>query len=161
MKRIYLIRHGRAEDYDASRHGGDADRRLTPAGRDELQMIGRRLRRMEVKIDIFLTSPLRRAVETSKILADELNATVEIFSEMEPPMNPSRLLAKVRKREECRIALVGHEPGIGQTVATWIGAPLFATPMKKAGIARLEVPASDTSEGIMLSWFITPDLFQS
>lgn len=159
MKRIYLIRHGKAEDYDIARHSSDSDRRLTPEGERELVEIGRHLRRLDEKIEVVLTSPLRRARETGEILAKSLGVGVEIFSELEPPMAPWRLLTKVRKREERRMILVGHEPGLGQTVAIWLGAGVQTTPMKKAGIARLDVTVEEDGGCVMLAWFAPPELF--
>lgn len=159
VKRIYLIRHGKAEDYDAVRHASDADRRLTPEGKDDLARIGKHLRRVDDKIEVVLSSPLRRARETAEILADALGVKVEIFSELEPPMSANRLLTKVRRRIEVRMALVGHEPGLSQTIAAWIRAHTFATPMKKAAIARLDISSEDGDDPAILAWLAPPELF--
>jgi phosphohistidine phosphatase len=158
VKRVYLLRHGRAEDYDPARHDGDVDRRLTTAGRDECHDVAKQLRKLDEKIEIVLSSPLRRARETADIFAERLGIKVEISSELEQPMAPNRLLQKLRKRQEQRLLLVGHEPGLGQTVATWTGAHLHATPMKKCGIARLDLPGGD-DDPVELVWLAPPELF--
>lgn len=158
MKRIYLIRHGRAEDYEGARHTSDADRRITPEGRDECIEVAKKLRKLDDKIEIVLTSPLRRARETAEIFAQKLGIEVEVSSELEPPMAPARLLQKLRRRAERKLILVGHEPGLGLTVSSWLGAPAHVTSMKKCGIARLEISDVE-NEPAELSWFAPPEIF--
>ncbi|HKE00884.1 MAG TPA: phosphohistidine phosphatase SixA [Planctomycetota bacterium] len=158
MRRAYLVRHGKAEEYDPDRHVGDEDRALTAEGRDELGRIARRFRRIEPKLEAVLTSPLRRARETAEIFAKAYDLELEVVRELEPPISSARLLRLVRAREERRLALVGHEPGLGQTIGRWLEIGDRAFPLKKAGIARLDVP-DDPSEGpIELAWLASPEL---
>ena len=58
---IYILRHGLAADA----HGGmrDADRPLTPEGAKKLQPVLRRARAIDVRPQVILTSPYRRARE--------------------------------------------------------------------------------------------------
>jgi phosphohistidine phosphatase len=156
VKRVYLVRHGKAEDYGPS--GSDADRRLTPEGRAELAAITKNLKRIDEKIEVALTSPLRRAVETAEVMAEKLGIEVEVTTELEPPVSPPRLLARVRKRAEQRLLLVGHQPGLGHAAARWIEARADAIPLKKAGIARLDVPDEGEGGAVELVWLATPEL---
>jgi phosphohistidine phosphatase len=157
VKRAYLVRHGKAEDYGPS--GSDADRRLTSDGRQELAAIAKYFLRLEDKVGIVLTSPLRRAVETAEVLAEILDVKVEVASELEPPVSPKALLARIRKRPEARVMLVGHQPGLGQAIARWLEARPDSIPLKKAGIARLDVPDEGEGGPIELTWLATPELF--
>ena len=156
MKRAYLVRHGKAEDYGPS--GSDADRRLTSEGRQELAAIAKTFARLDDKIGIVLSSPLRRAVETAEIFAEKLDSQMEIAGELEPPVSPQRLLARVHARPEQRLLLVGHQPGLGQAAAKWIAARADSIPIKKAGIARLDVPEEGEGGPIELVWLATPEM---
>jgi phosphohistidine phosphatase len=158
MRRAYLVRHGKAEEYDPDRHVGDEDRALTAEGRDEFGRIARRFRRIEPRLEAVLTSPLRRAVETASILAKAYGMEPKIVRELEPPLSSARLLKLVRSREEKRIALVGHEPGLGQTIGRWLGIGDHPFPLKKAGIARLDVPDDDADGEIELAWLASPEI---
>ncbi|MBI3818781.1 MAG: phosphohistidine phosphatase SixA [Planctomycetes bacterium] len=158
MKRIYLTRHGKAEDADP-RHGSDADRRLTADGKREVEEVARHLRRIDDKIEIVLTSPLRRAIETAEIIADEFGVALEVYHELNPPMAPSSLITKLRRRGEHRMVLVGHEPGLGQTISSWLKAHSMAFPMKKAAVARLDISHVDGDDAAILAWLAPPELF--
>ena len=52
----------------------DDERRLTPKGKKRMQQIARSLRRLDLKLDRIVTSPLPRARATAEIVADELDA---------------------------------------------------------------------------------------
>lgn len=160
MKRVYMVRHAKAEDYDPDRHESDADRALTSDGADEFERVARAVRRLDKKIEIVLTSPLRRAKETAGILAKALGVGVEVFDELDPPVSPQRLLAAVKKRAEERLALVGHEPGCGEVIARWIGLGR-SLPLKKGGVARLELDEPDSKAPADLAWLATPEILGS
>lgn len=157
MKRIYFVRHGKAEDFGPS--GADADRRLTAEGRREVAAVAKHLRRLDEKIGIVLSSPLRRAVETAELFAEELAVKTEVAGELDPPVSAVKILALVKAHAEHRIVLAGHEPGFGQTIARWLDANLHAVPLKKAAIARLDVPEEGEGGSIELAWLATPDVF--
>ena len=157
MKRIYFVRHGKAEDFGPS--GADEDRRLTPEGKREVAAVAKHLRRLDEKIGAVLSSPLKRAVETAELLAKELGVKTHVVPELDPPISAQKVLSFVKKHEEHRIVLVGHEPGFGQTIARWLETHVHAVPMKKAAIARLDVPEEGEGGTIELAWMAPPDLF--
>jgi phosphohistidine phosphatase SixA len=66
-------------------------------------------------------------------------------------------LAKAAKRT--RLALVGHEPDLGELAAHLIGArrPL---PFKKGGICRIDVAGLSSRAGGTLVWFVTPKVLR-
>jgi len=57
---LYLVRHAIAEDQADT---GDDDRALTEAGRAKMIRVTQGLRKLKVRPDLILTSPLRRARE--------------------------------------------------------------------------------------------------
>lgn len=158
MKRLYLVRHGRAEDYDHERHTSDVDRALTTEGRDEMEFVAKRMRKLDEKIEVVLSSPLRRARETAEILAKGLRVEMEIFADLTPPVSPARLLKSVRARKEDRIVLVGHEPGVGDCLGRWISELSLSVPFRKGGVARIDVPLSSSDGPGVLVWLATPEV---
>ncbi len=70
---IYVIRHGLSEGNAAGVIQGFADSPLTDIGRSQAKLLGRFLRRENVSADTIYSSPLKRALETAEIIADELD----------------------------------------------------------------------------------------
>ncbi len=68
MTLLYLIRHGRSTWNAEGRVQGQADPPLDDAGREQAQKLAHKLR--EIEFDAFYSSPLARARETAKIVAE-------------------------------------------------------------------------------------------
>ena len=66
---LILMRHGEAGEADSRRWPDDRQRPLTDAGRREHARMAEALRRMDVRFDRMLSSPLARARETAEITA--------------------------------------------------------------------------------------------
>ena len=64
---LYFLRHGKAADVDGSAVLDDFSRPLTRRGIEELEAEADALRRLGVKFDLVLTSPLQRALETCRL----------------------------------------------------------------------------------------------
>ena len=136
---LLVVRHGIAEDHAES--GRDADRELTPEGRERLQEIARALRERELRVERVLHSPWRRAVQTAELLAplvegSRQEAIVVCEALAAPP--DGALLAELRG---ARLAVVGHEPWLSALVA-WLtvgdARKSDAFEMRKGGVAWLE-----------------------
>jgi phosphohistidine phosphatase len=159
---LYLVRHAIAEER------GEAwpDDRLRPLSEEgrrrmERQVLG--LVALDVVADVILTSPLVRTRQTAEILSKGLpgHPSVIDWPPLEPGRSPKDALAGLKAfSDHTRLALVGHEPGIGELAATLIGArqPLV---FKKGAVALIEVamlpPASGSGE---LRWFVTPRILR-
>ncbi|SET32959.1 bifunctional adenosylcobinamide kinase/adenosylcobinamide-phosphate guanylyltransferase [[Clostridium] polysaccharolyticum] len=63
---IYLVRHGMTKGNEEKRYVGTTDESLSKKGRTELQELAKKYSR--IKPDIVLTSPMKRCIETAKIL---------------------------------------------------------------------------------------------
>ena len=132
---LFVIRHAIA--VPGSMLLADADRPLTPKGRTRFSQAVMGLQRLNIRFDWLYHSPWLRAVETAELLAPVLAGTAVC----------SPALARAPSQEVldalagARVALVGHEPWMGELVA-WLttGAPpdgsVFA--FKRGGVAWLE-----------------------
>jgi phosphohistidine phosphatase len=124
--RLYVMRHGPAEDRSAS--GRDFDRALTAPGREVVRRMGHALRsaveahtaaagpRPPLRV---LSSPRARAQETAAIVRAELvpvPGTVELRDELDgSDAIPRALIAEVASAGPDAL-LVGHQPVVEELV---------------------------------------------
>ncbi len=113
--RLVLVRHAEAAPGDP-----DDDRRLTPEGREQARALGERLAREGVRPDALLTSPLRRAQETGRLLGDALGVEPEPDDRLAPGATVEALREAVAGRGATVVA-VGHQPDCGE-IAVALGA---------------------------------------
>jgi broad specificity phosphatase PhoE len=74
--RLYLIRHGETGWNIEGRYQGQCDPPLNDAGHAQAQDLARRLRR--ARLDLVVSSPLRRALDTAEAIAARLNIPVVV-----------------------------------------------------------------------------------
>ncbi|SRR5258708_6358602 len=79
MNKIYLCRHGQDEDNAAGILNGRRDMPLTELGRTQAKETAQKLK--ESGIEIVYASPLKRAYETARIIADTLKIDEVILDE--------------------------------------------------------------------------------
>jgi len=155
---LYLVRHAIAEE--ASSTGRDADRALTQEGAAKMRRIAEGLRALEVRLDLILTSPYRRAAETAEVLAAVLGGVErQALEELAAAAEMAALLAALRPyRRVQALALVGHQPDLGHLASqVMTGSPdLCPLPFKKGGVACLELPSPRGNLRGELAWFMTP-----
>ena len=159
---LYLIRHAiaaeRGEDWP-----DDDKRPLTARGVSRFKESVAGLIRLEVTVDEIFTSPLVRAKQTAQLLAAGLpgKPTVKILEALAPGHAPESVLAQLaRAARRRRIALVGHEPGLGELAAHLIGAGR-ALPFKKGGTCRIDVESLTSRRAGALNWFVTPKVLRA
>lgn len=155
---IYLVRHGQAEDQSAS--GIDRDRRLTNAGRERMQVIGRGLSRLQIQPDQILTSPFPRASETAQIIGEALGRS-ELVQEVEVLGCGSggevqiRALLDPAWRE---VMLVGHEPELMAIAEEFTGAGTSLR-FKKGGVCRIDL-MNPMVQGEVI-WLLAPRILMA
>jgi phosphohistidine phosphatase len=159
---LYLIRHAIAEERGDA-WPDDAKRPLTDEGMSRMRKAARGLSRLGVSIDVILTSPLVRTRQTAEIVAgamDQKPSLVNIES-LAPGGTFSALNADLEKHSrKARIALVGHEPGIGEVAARLIGSR-HPIEFKKGAVCRIDVDQLPPSGPGELRWLLTPRILRS
>jgi phosphohistidine phosphatase len=155
---LYLVRHAIAED--ASSSGRDADRALTADGKAKMRRVARGVHALGVRLDLILTSPYRRAVETAEILAAALGGVeARPLPELAAGAQVTKLLAALRPfRHLEALALVGHQPDLGVLASEITTGSPSTHPLafKKGGIACFTISAPRGSFRGDLNWFMTP-----
>ena len=124
---IYLLRHSDAEDGT----GDDASRRLTPKGERQADAAGQALAALGTGIDVCLTSPKVRALDTARIACDALGIEPEVVEELRGGSFDSLALSAGRGD----VLLVGHEPDFSGEVARLTGANVK---LRKGGLAIVD-----------------------
>ena len=105
-----------------------------------------------------LTSSLKRAKQTSDILATELLApSAKVEAALAPGGSQQVLLERLAKLEtdQC-VVLVGHEPDLGALAGKLVTGGASALPLKKAGACQIHfIGALEAGKG-RLDWLLTP-----
>jgi phosphohistidine phosphatase len=149
---LFLIRHARAVDHAAS----DGERPLEAEGRRDARAVGQAMLKAAVEVDLIVTSPFVRAVETATLVAVELGYQrgLVVDASLTPDGSTSAILAFCAGLESERVALVGHEPSMGQLLSDLVGRPGMS--MVKAGVACLSLDGGLRRGAARLRWTMSP-----
>lgn len=158
---LYLVRHGIAEERGDA-YPDDAKRPLTPRGVERLKQVAKGLVELGVEFDQILTSPLVRARQTAEVLADAFSPRPPIVNSgaLAPGARREAIVDELAERAHLRsLALVGHEPDMGELAARLIGAraPLE---FKKGGVCRIDVRTLPPAGPGRLRWFAMPRMLK-
>jgi phosphohistidine phosphatase len=156
---LYFMRHGKAGHGDP----GDPDddtRQVTDAGAAELRAAATVWRRLNLRPDVVLSSPLPRARQTADLFVEGVGLKRE-------PIEDNRLLpgadwsdmaqAMADHRDARRVMFVSHEPDLSEAVCLLTGAR--AVRMRKGGLACVEFPGIPEPGAGELAWLLDPDLY--
>ena len=160
--KLYVMRHGPAQDDSPS--GRDADRALTPSGRERVAAVAKALDAEGEAPFAILSSPLVRAVETAEIVAEvthlsrraredkkaqRAGATGEIEIRRELGMGTEKLalLAELVRAGRKRVMIVGHEPDLSMLVMSLVGKELEAG-MGKGMVVGVKLTADPRVAGL-------------
>jgi|RhiMetStandDraft_4_1073278.scaffolds.fasta_scaffold101979_2 phosphohistidine phosphatase len=158
---VYLVRHAiaaeRGDDWP-----DDSKRPLTTRGINRFKDSLPGLKALEVSVDEIFSSPLVRAKQTADLLSAGIpgNPPVKLLDALAPGQSPSAVMAQLAKAaKRHRVALVGHEPDLGELAAYLIGAsrPLL---FKKGGMCRIDVGGLSSKPAGSLAWFVTPKVLR-
>jgi len=161
MLELYLIRHGVAAER-SDEYPDDSKRPLTSGGISRLRKEAKALDEMEIGFDHIITSPLVRARQTADVFAELLKSKPSLSQSdaLAPAGTPAGVMQELAKYlRKGRIALVGHEPNMGELAARLIGA---RTPLefKKGAICRIDFDVPPPKGTGQLRWFVTPRMLR-
>lgn len=157
---LYFLRHAAAED--PAPGGEDRDRRLSQDGESQLRAAAAVWRRLNLRPDVVLTSPLPRAVRTAELLVEALGlaATPIADARLAPGAGWSDFArALARHPADRRVLFVGHEPDLSAVIELLTGAS--SVRMRKAGLACVEFYGVPEAGGGEIAWLLDPDLYRA
>jgi len=156
---LYFLRHA-----EAGAHAGGPDddtRDLTPAASAALRAAATVWRRLNLRPDVVISSPLARARQTAELLVAGLglSAAPIIDERLRPGARwPDLARAMAAHPAARRVLFVGHEPDLSEAIRTLTGAG--AIRLRKGGLACVEFPGIPEPGAGELAWLIDPDLYR-
>lgn len=158
---LYLIRHGIAAER-GPQYPDDTKRPLTTQGIARLRREADGLVQLDVVFDIILSSPLVRARQTADVIASTLPGRpgVVAVDALAPGASHAAIVDELAKHaRRSRIALVGHEPDLGELAARLIGArqPIE---LKKGSVCRIDVQSLPPAGPGRLRWLASPRMLR-
>lgn len=160
--RLLVFRHGIAEEHAAD--GTDASRVLTSEGVERTRAAARGLHRIADPLDVVLTSPKLRALQTANEAGAAFTCAVEVLEALSdgPPDETLRALAA---RSERAVMIVGHEPMLSELVEQVCTGDrrLGFVDLRKAGCACLDVVLQSNGDvtSATLLWLATPKMLRA
>ncbi|GIL16436.1 MAG: phosphohistidine phosphatase SixA [Oligoflexia bacterium] len=166
--KLILFRHGLAVEREAFflKNPDDSQRPLVPKGRARTRMMGQILQKRLAKVDMVVTSPYLRSLETAKILGQILKPTSFHESVELIPSGPPQAFAawlKSKAGAATTIVAVGHEPQLS-LFATWSLSGYLESfiELKKSGAICLAVENFEEygPKSAELKWHLQPQFFE-
>ncbi|MGP8251718.1 MAG: phosphohistidine phosphatase SixA [Terracidiphilus sp.] len=152
---LYLMRHANAGIFRGNPLL-DAKRGLVKEGKEQCMLMARVLSALKVQVDVIVSSPLKRALQTAQFVGTELGyeAKVEIGKALAPDASFSDFLTLLGKYgDRDGVLVVGHNPNCFQFLGHMIsGNGGAAIRMRKGSIARIDMD----NHPPRLQWLIDP-----
>jgi phosphohistidine phosphatase len=161
MLELYLVRHAVAAER-GDEYPDDSKRPLTSQGMSRFRREAKALDALGVSMAMILTSPLTRAKQTAEILAESVKGRPSIVTtdSLAPSGTAAAVIQEVGKHaRKGSLALVGHEPNIGELAARLIGAR-SPIEFKKGAVCRIDFDVLPPKGTGMLRWFVTPRMLR-
>jgi phosphohistidine phosphatase len=164
---LILVRHATAEDREdfLQKNKEDSLRPLTPKGRKRMEMMTDQICKWVPSVDLIVTSPYTRAVQTSEILRKKYpKVRMSVASELVPHSPPQAFIRwlKMQPAAVKTIVAVGHEPQLS-TFMTYLLSSKNQSfiEFKKSGAAALEILSWEEIESsqAQLLWLVQPKMF--
>ncbi len=157
---LLVLRHGRAEGRDPARYPDDGDRPLTDRGRVRIARQVAGMATIGVLPDAVVSSPLVRALETARIVAEglDLRPGVAEMEELCPWADPRATLARLVAAHPpgSSVMVVGHEPHLSSLVSlVAAGSPGPIVRMRKGALCRLTVLPHAGGHSGWIEWSLT------
>jgi len=152
---LYLMRHANAglrRDNPAL----DTKRGLVKEGKEQCMLMARVLSAFKVQVDVIVSSPLKRALQTAQFVGTEMGYEAKV--EISPALGLDasyadfqQLLAKYADREG--VLMVAHNPNCFQFLGRLItGNGGASIRMRKGSVARIDLDRHPPQ----LQWLIDP-----
>jgi phosphohistidine phosphatase len=159
---IYFLRHANAGTKHFSDPAKDEKRPIDKIGEEQSHDVGRALAALGVTVNVIISSPLARAMQTAAIVSQELGHEEKLV--LDDALRPEATFEKFkallnRHKDKAAIMVVGHDPSMTDFVNGVLsnGSPLAAIEMKKGGVAKVE---KDLRRPAVLKWCMPPKVVQ-
>jgi len=159
---IYFLRHANAGQKHFSDPARDEKRPIDKVGEEQSHDVGRALAALGLTVNVIISSPLTRAMQTAAIVSQELGHEEKLV--LDDALRPEATFEEFkallnRHKDKASIMVVGHDPSMTEFVNRVLsgGSPLGAIEMKKGGVAKVE---KDLRRQAVLKWCMPPKVVQ-
>jgi phosphohistidine phosphatase len=157
---LYFLRHASAGEHFVNPKK-DEKRALDKEGIEQCGYIGRALAALQVQVDVIVSSPLKRCMQTASLVGNELGYEGKL--QLDTGLRPEANLADFRKlldkysRQEA-IMVVGHNPNLSQFLGSVISDSgcEASLELKKGSVAKVEMRRTSGT----LQWCLTPKVLR-
>ena len=114
LKTLIIVRHAKSSWEDVMQN--DFDRPLNERGKEEAPIMGKRLANKKINIDVFVSSPAKRAYKTAKLFIKEFDRSKDeilLVKELyEASVTNFQQVVKSLDNKFDSAAIFSHNPGI-------------------------------------------------
>ena len=152
---LYFLRHGKA---GSPRPKDDDERELTQKGRAALRAGAPLWRRLGLRPDLVITSPLPRALQTAELFCEAMGGAPVTDDGLRPGASWGRMArAMAAHADASSVMFVGHEPDLSSAIVELSGAASIR--LRKGGLGCLEFPGDPEPGSGEIVWLLDPDLY--
>ncbi|HSY11015.1 MAG TPA: phosphohistidine phosphatase SixA [Verrucomicrobiae bacterium] len=157
---IFFLRHANAGEPKLN-PAKDEKRPLDKLGIEQSHDVGRALAALNITVDVILSSPLKRAMQTASVVANEIDHEEKVLTDnaLRPGATYEQFQDLLRRySRKDAIMVVGHNPTMTEFLSKMVGAAPGTLEMKKGAIARVE---KEGRRAAVLKWCMPPKLVRS
>ena len=167
---LFILRHGETSKR-LSRSGG-LDRPLTYTGTADIKNIANSIKKLRIKIDLIVTSPISSCKQTGEIINDMFKKRISIIfcNDLKPEGEILDFYNIISKYKESSILIVGHEPYLSSMINDIISNNDTNRNynknhnnniiLKKAGLSRIKITSTVPKFKGELRWLLTPRILK-
>ena len=164
---LFILRHGETSKR-LSRSGG-LDRPLTYTGTADIKNIANSIKKLRIKIDLIVTSPISSCKQTGEIINDMFKKRIPIIfcNDLKPEGEILDFYNKISKyKDRSSILIVGHEPYLSGMINDIISNDNYNKNhnnniiLKKAGLSRIKITSTVPKFKGELRWLLTPRILR-
>ncbi len=157
---IYIIRHGDAERIAPGKK--DYERELTLHGKNEIEKSAIKWKNFIDGFDYIVSSPMLRAEQTAKIVAEVFDYNKEIILEnsLLNGGNTNTIADFVNSLDAHNVALIGHQPDCGYHLSNLISGSDVFIEFKKGTIAKVSFNGKMRISRGVLEFLLPPGVFK-
>ena len=153
---LYLIRHSIAENITMDKK--DFDRELTEEGKFVIKKTSEAWKNYIGNVDVVLTSPLKRAMQTAEIISTNLQDKQNLIKDnnLGTGSRTADLIDILNSLDYKNVVVVGHQPDLSQHINNFCGTGSFNLAFPPASLAKIEFDNTIKYGRGRLIYFIPP-----
>lgn len=162
--RLYVLRHGIAEDAHPDAPHDDGARRLTEKGRQRTERAAHGMKRLGVAPVRIASSPHTRARQTAEIVAGVLAPPegIEVVDALGFGGSPAETLAYLQRDDlPWPLMIVGHQPMLSEVVGALVTPGVLRQRLRKAGLVGIDLHRVGARQVGELQMYLPPRVLRA